>query len=289
MKRSLLQSLLLAALVCSLQAQSNISTDRSFLWQENVGWLNWRPAGDSALRIDEYVCAGFIYGANIGWINFGDGAPANDSFYQNQDSHDFGVNVSPRGELRGFAYAANIGWMNFDASGQARVNLQSGKLEGRAYAANIGWIEFDQSDWFIQVDHLAPGMDTDLDGIPDAWELRFAGDLNSLREDQDQDQDGQSDLAEYMADTDPFDPDDLLKITSLALNNNTQAQITWTSKSTRIYQVHSAPKSNYGEKWSSLTDKDLSAAGPETTFTWTLSDPEAHQFFRVFSSRPLAP
>lgn len=50
-----------------------------------------------------------------------------------------------------------------------------------------------------------PPADTDHDGLPDAWEMEYFGDLNQLAE-GDPDNDFFSNLEEYEAETDPTDP-----------------------------------------------------------------------------------
>src|SRR4030095_16112790 len=128
---------------------------------------------------------------------------ANGSRYQNNSAADFGVNNEGGGNLRGFAYGANIGWINFtnrDATGAffdgPKVDLLTGRLSGFAWSANCGWISLSNAQAFVQTDTIRMGVDTDGDGIPDAWELQFAGNLPTMNAGTDTDHDGFSDLQE---------------------------------------------------------------------------------------------
>ena len=135
--------------------------------------MDWRGDTNNGAVIGEYVCSGYIYAANVGWINLGSGAPTNGIQYQNNSATDFGVNHDGMGNLRGYAYGANIGWVNFENNGAPKVDLKTGKLSGSIYSANCGWISLSNAFAFVQTDIIAPGVDTDGDGMADAWERPF--------------------------------------------------------------------------------------------------------------------
>ncbi len=162
-------------------AATTINSIHSFAWSANAGWVNWRGDGANAAVIGEYVCSGYLYGANVGWIHLGNGSPANHIQYQN-NAIDFGVNsmVDPAqpayATLRGYAYGANIGWIYFGSLGNPRVAISTGVLAGYAYAANCGWINLnDLGGHYVQTDSIAPGVDTDGNGLADAWEYTYFG------------------------------------------------------------------------------------------------------------------
>jgi subtilisin-like proprotein convertase family protein len=106
--------------------------------------------------------------------------------------------------------------------------------------------------------------DDDSDGIADEWELLHAGDLTTLSATGDVDGDGQSDAAEYGADTDPFDPADALKVTSLELApDGLTLTLTWTSKPTRLYRItHTA---GLEQPFTTVLDNIIPDGGPTTT------------------------
>jgi len=75
----------------------------------------------------------------------------------------------------------------------------------------------------------AHGPDDDNDGVPDDWEKKFFQGLDRVRSDSDSDDDGFPDISEYLAGTDPRDPDSHLEIIDVRLNGN-QLSIVWEAK-----------------------------------------------------------
>jgi hypothetical protein len=211
MKKTLLIAFSLALLARSGHAASTINSTKAYAWGANIGWTNWRPSGADGVSIGRYICSGYIYGANVGWINLGSGNPANHIQYANNSATDFGVNFSidpnspGHGLLRGFAYGANIGWINFAAAGNPYIILSNGQLQGFAYSANCGWINLGDFNSFVKTDTIDPGVDTDHNGLPDAWEYMFFGHIG-VDPNADPDKDGESNLSEFHAGTNPTDP-----------------------------------------------------------------------------------
>ncbi len=116
----------------------------------------------------------------------GNGAPTNNIQYSNASATDFGINYSidpmlpGKAILRGYAYGANIGWINFESTGNPRLRFSDGRLEGYAYSANCGWINLGDGSFAVQTDTIAPGIDTDGDGMADAFEYLYLGGLGAL-------------------------------------------------------------------------------------------------------------
>lgn len=86
--------------------------------------------------------------------------------------------------------------------------------------------------------YLSWGVDTDGDGMPDAWEVKYGFDPGNPSDAlQDADRDGMTNLAEYIAGTHPRDADDYLVITSFAVDH-TGPLLMWTpSNAFRVYSI----------------------------------------------------
>lgn len=288
---------LLASLTTGALAATTINPTNHFAYGANIGWLDWHGDVTNGVVIGEFVCSGYIYAANVGWIHLGDGAPANGIRYQNNSATDYGVNHDVAGNLRGFAYGGNIGWINFTnrAAGGAtydgpQVDLLTGKLSGFAWSANCGWISLSNASAFVQTYTIPMGFDSDGDGIPDAWELGYANNLAAFSSAGDFDRDGFSDVNEYLADTDPFDPGSNLRITLYAFGSGgSPVTLTWTSRPTRLYHAQKRTELIPGFLW---VDVGLGSIAPDSggTTTRTFSDAASYQrFFRIEAFRPLSP
>jgi hypothetical protein len=220
-------------------AQGTISPTNRYAYAANAGWIDFAPTvAASNVGVSDTYLSGYAYAANFGYISFGSGAPANGHTYGNASAVDYGVNISPSGQLTGYAYAPNAGWIQFEqALGSPRINLLNGQFVGYAYSANLGWISLDTplSDL---VTTTLNRTDSDGDGIPDAWEKLYFGNLTTANALTDFDGDGASDLAEYRAGTLPNDRTSVLRITASSFSSDfTAATLTFTIVPTRRYRI----------------------------------------------------
>jgi hypothetical protein len=288
MKIFLIFCLLLGSLA-SGWAATTISAVNKYAYGANVGWMDCRGDTANGAVIGDYVCSGYIYAANAGWINLGGGSPTNGIRYLNLAANDFGVNHDGVGNLRGYAYGANIGWINFEITGAPTLDLKTGKMSGYAYSANCGWISLSNAFAFVQTDTIAPGADTDSDGIADAWEKEKFGNLTTANASSNSDGDPKSDLQEYLADTIPTDPNSYLRITAQSFaSGGTNATLRWTSMPTRFYHIEKTL--NLGAPaWSESVLGSISPdAGSSTMRSFTDTNAPV-RFYRVRAARPLTP
>jgi hypothetical protein len=268
---------------------ATIDAANRYAYGANLGWMDWRGDTNNGAVIGEYVCSGYIYSANVGWINLGSGSPANGIYYQNNSAADFGVTNDGLGNLRGYAYGANIGLINFENTGAPKVDLLTGKLSGSVWSANCGWISLSNAVAYVQTDTIAPGADSNGDGIPDAWELQNFGTIN-IDPNADPDGDGQSNLQEYLAGTNPTNGTDYLHITAESFaSGGTSATLTWSSVPTRFYYIQKTPALNPLPTW---FDSGLSLISPSAGSTTTRSFADINapmRFYRVEAVKPLSP
>lgn len=274
----------------SLHAASTINPVNQYAYAANLGWINAYANGTHGAVIGEYVCSGYLYAANVGWIHLGSGSPANGIQYQNNSATDYGINCDASGKLTGYAYAANIGWLNFEQTyGQPRVDLRTGNLSGAVWSANCGWISLSNAVARVQTDTIAPGADTDGDGLADAWELSQFGNLTTANATSDYDGDGASDQNEYLAGTNPKDANDKLVITSATFAaGGTNVDLTWQSQPTRFYHLEKA----LGLSGGGWLDSGLGLITPNAGLSTsrTFADTNApNRFYRVKAVRPLTP
>jgi len=282
-------ALLLATFASAVTAEiSTIDPANHYAYAANLGWVEWRTDSANGAVIGDFICKGWIYSANCGWISLGSGTPANGIRYQNNSATDYGVNHDGLGSLRGYAYGANIGWINFENLGDPHIDLLTGDLSGFIYSANCGWISLNNAQAKTRTLTLDPGMDSDGDGIPDAWEFLHFGTIAKLPND-DEDGDGASNLAEHLADTDPTDPANRFVITLYEANasaSQCNPRIHWNSVLSRHYRIWKSPDLASG----SWLDSGLGIIVPNSVSTGrAFSDtPAQRQFYRVEAIRPLS-
>jgi len=284
-------SLLAMVIIVSIVRAGTLDPGQHAAYDANAGWLDGSATPASSGTVGSNYLSGQAYSANYGWINLGSGAPANGYAYSNS-SAEFGVNLdSDAGGLSGYAYAANIGWINFGWAGAAnpqrpRVNLLTGQLVGFAWSANTGWIDLSA----MKTLSLAE-VDSDGDGIDDAWEWQNFASLRVAGATSDKDGDGVTDKDESIALTDPNDPASRLRILSHAIAGAGSFQnwtVTFTSHPARLYGIQISPDLGAGH-WADSSLGIFSPDGGSQT-TRVAGIPNSPRYFvRVKAVKPLQP
>jgi hypothetical protein len=87
-------------------------------------------------------------------------------------------------------------------------------------------------------------IDSDGDGMPDAWETLNQLDPEANDCDKDADDDGVSNLGEYLSDTDPRDPASAMRLSAMMLPGN-KVRLSWKAVPGRRYEITYANSFEY--------------------------------------------
>lgn len=271
---------------CGARAASNVDSEHTWAESEYIGVIDWRTNDEFGAAINQYYCSGFLYSYQTGWISLGSGAPADALRYKNNSATDFGVNVLGSGALRGFAYGANIGWIGFEEQGNPRVDWTTGKLSGSIYSANTGWIPLSGTEGSLRLENAGHPADVDNDDLPDAWEMSTAGTLAHLSGNTDSDSDGQNDLSEFQAGTNPLDAAELLgPVRISAAESVGEISVSWQTKPGHVYLVERRESLESGSNWQVATI--IPIVGPGGSLSIDLVASNGPEFFRVRAFPPL--
>jgi hypothetical protein len=273
----------------SALAQTTINPTHHRAYSPNSGWVDFRPSSLDGVSVGQFYCTGWAYDANTGWLRLGGGsAPANGHTWSNASATDYGVNHDGQGRLRGLAWSPNTGWVNFEDTGNPRVDLKTGNLSGHAYGANTGWISLSNSMARVKTDSLAPGPDSDGDGLPDAWEHARVGNLSHAAA-SNPDGDAADTFQEYLADTDPTLATAPFRITQFDWLPGL-TPLVWNSRPTRCYDVERSSTPDSPGSFTLVPGLGDLAPGPGlTTAVNAPADLAERAYYRVRVKVPLTP
>ena len=126
-------------------------------------------------------------------------------------------------------------------------------------------------------------VDSDSDGIPDWWLLQYFGHTTGSaadlsRTEDDADGDGVTNLAEYLAGTDPRSAGSYLAIRSITAGVDSPVELTWGSVSNKLYTVQKAASLTAG--FTNLQQHILGMP-PQNSYIDTSADAAGQYFYRL--------
>ncbi|MDP2898140.1 MAG: lamin tail domain-containing protein, partial [bacterium] len=133
-------------------------------------------------------------------------------------------------------------------------------------------------------DHVSDlnDSDDDNDGMPDTWEEDNG--LDSFADDagEDKDKDGQCNLDEWVAGTDPADPLSLLAVSAVVAGSDSTMLIRWQSVTGKFYSI--LRSSNLSAGFDQIEAANLPATPPENSYTVDTNGAQSF-FYRVVVDR----
>jgi hypothetical protein len=122
-------------------------------------------------------------------------------------------------------------------------------------------------------------VDTDTNGLPDWWELQYFGHLTGTATNTDADHDGMSNLAEWLAGTNPTNAGSCLRLIAIPSNNPNAFVVKWPSVAGKYYRLERA--TNLLTGFNSVVRTNIAATAPTNTATDTAILPDKVRFYRV--------
>ena len=122
-------------------------------------------------------------------------------------------------------------------------------------------------------------VDTDTNGLPDWWELQYFGHLTGTDPNADADHDGMSNLAEWLAGTNPTNASSCLRLIAIPSNNPNAFVVKWPSVAGKYYWLERS--TNLLTGFNSVVQTNIAATAPTNTATDTAILPGKARFYRV--------
>src|ERR1035438_3253226 len=113
--------------------------------------------------------------------------------------------------------------------------------------------------------NLARSVDTDNNGLPDWWELQYFGQLTGTNPQADPDGDGASNLAEFLAGTNPTNFNSALRLTARRGPGANVVTLQWPSAAGRYYNL--LRSTNLLTGFGTIVQTNLVATPPLNTAT----------------------
>jgi len=120
--------------------------------------------------------------------------------------------------------------------------------------------------------------DSDGDGLPDVFERDFYGNRTSALPKEDDDADKMTNEEEYIAGTNPRDPESVFEVTAIEVTGGAKPEVKWSSVAGRLYKLERAPV--LAPAMYSVVVSNLPATPPENSHEIEPGDAEKY-FYRV--------
>ena len=256
-----------------------------WLWGADDGVPRWgsnRVESIASLEGADYLYATFDHGAGPDECHLSTGDSGGAAF----------VLADGRWQLAGIHYSVDGSFnvtnsgVGFDAAiddeyGLYIDNSNHWELVTRHVAS--GFYSSRVSAHYAWITQVIPDFDSDANGIPDAWELRYSGSIHGLVATNDPDHDRFDNLAEWTALTDPTNALSFFSIAAIT-NSNGAVTVSFLGRSNRFYRVFATEDLAHGS-WDPATSNSF--PGAEGPTAWTDTNLPPVRFYRVgFSVEP---
>jgi hypothetical protein len=142
-------------------------------------------------------------------------------------------------------------------------------------------VDIDYVSYDLNGDYLPTGADADGDGMTDAWEYNYFNDITAASSTSDSDGDGESNLREFIADTNPGDVNSRFRAYApVATALNTWSITVPDTSPNRNYSLYSTDDLSLPSSWNPVLGQGpVSGNGGDLIFMDTATSPSC--FFRV--------
>jgi hypothetical protein len=273
------------------QRGTNLVTDgltNGWLWGSADGITRWgsnRVEGIAFSRGAPYLYATFDHGAGPDECHLSTGDSGGAAFVLADGAWQLaGIHYAVDGPFNttnsgGGFNAALVDAYGLYAKEDAGWTLITNHVASGFYSSRV-------SAHYAWLTNIIPDFDSDANGLPDWWELQYAGSIHGLSPTNDPDADGGSNLAEWIARTDPTNPASLFRTEAFACTGNLAA-VTFTGWSNRLYSVYSCDALATNSDWNAAGTGAFPGANGPTTWTDTnLAAAVTARFYQVEVALP---